>query len=97
MLRDEVLAKIRADKAALDRFGIKSIAIFGSVARGEAGPKSDVDVLVDYDIEITRGLFGFVRLKRHLEEVLGRPVDLAMPDTLHPELKDDILKELIYA
>ncbi len=49
MLRDEILDKLRADKAALDGFGVRSIGVFGSVARGEAGPDSDVDIAVDYD------------------------------------------------
>jgi predicted nucleotidyltransferase len=97
VLRDEILGKLRADKAALDRFGVKSIAVFGSVARGEGGAKSDVDILVEYREDATPGLFEFVGLKHHLEDVLGRKVDLATPDALHPALKDDILKETVYA
>jgi predicted nucleotidyltransferase len=96
-LRNELLAKLRADKAALRRFGVKSIAIFGSVARGEAGPKSDVDVLVVYGPSATPGLFEFMDLKDHLERLFGRRVDLATPDALHRALRKDVLREAVYA
>lgn len=97
MLRDEILKKLRADKAALDRFGVKSIAVFGSVARGEAKAKSDVDVLVKYKPRATPSLFEFMDLKDHLESLLGRRVDLATPDALHRALRKDILREAVYA
>lgn len=97
MLRDEVLEKLRADKEALDGFGVRSISVFGSVARDEASADSDVDILVDYDEKKIPGLFGFIGLKHHLESLLGRSVDLATPDSLHPALRDDILKEVVNA
>ncbi len=97
MLRDEILDKLRADKAALDGFGVRSIGVFGSVARGDETPDSDVDIAVDYDKKITVGLFGFIEMREHLESILGREVDLVMSDALHPELKDGILKETVYA
>ena len=97
MLRDEILDKLRADKSALDEYGVRAIGVFGSVARGEAGPESDVDVVVDYDSAKLPGLFGFMELREHLEQVLGHKVDLVMRDGIHPALKDDILDEAVYA
>lgn len=97
MLRDEILEKLRADKSALDRFGVKAIGVFGSVARGEGRPDSDVDIVVDYDCEITRGIFGYLNLKEHIERTVGREVDLVMRNGLHPALKKDILRETVYA
>ena len=97
MLRDEILDKLRADKQALDAFGVRTIGVFGSVARGEAGPDSDVDILVDYDHQVTRGIFGFLELKEHIEEVLGRNVDLVMQKGLRRRLRDRILNEAVYA
>jgi len=73
----------------LDRHGVKEAAVFGSVARGEAGPDSDVDLLVEYPPGTT--LFDLVELKDELERALGRTVDLAHPQTLKPRIRDAIL------
>jgi hypothetical protein len=88
---------LRADRSSLDRFGVRSIALFGSVARGEAGAGSDVDILVDYRADARPDLFEFIDLKEHLEELVGRRVDLVTPAALHPRLRDRILAEAIYA
>jgi uncharacterized protein len=95
--RTEVLERLRADRSSLDRFGVRSIALFGSVARGEAGAGSDVDILVDYRADARPDLFEFIDLKEHLEELVGRRVDLVTPAALHPRLRDRILAEAIYA
>ena len=95
MLRDEILEMLRSDQKALDSFCVKSIGVFGSIARGEAVPDSDVDILVEFSV--TPDLFEFIDLKFHLESLMGREVDLATPDALHPMLKDDIMKDVVYA
>ena len=69
--------------------------LFGSVARDEARPDSDVDLLVEFDRPV--GLFTFVRLKRYLEEILGSPVDLGSPDSLKPYLQEAMSQEVIRA
>lgn len=95
MRRDEALRILREHKQELDAMGIRSLAIFGSVARDEAGPESDVDLLVEFAEPV--GLFEFVRVKMHLEELLGRNVDLVMPDALKRQLRDRILGEAVRA
>lgn len=65
-----------------ERFGISSLALFGSVARNEAGPDSDVDVLVEF--RETPGLTQYMGLKFWLEDGLGRRVDLVMDKALKP-------------
>ncbi len=77
-------------------YGVESLAIFGSVARAEAGPGSDVDVLVRFQSE-PPGLFEFVRLERHLSEILGCSVDLVMETALKPRLRERILAEAVRA
>ena len=72
-------------------FGVKSLALFGSVARGEATADSDVDVLVEFDSAI--GLIRFGQLEERLEQLLGHRVDLVEPEALHPALKNAILAE----
>lgn len=59
------------------RYGVEHIQVYGSVARGEAGPDSDVDLLVEF--QRTPSLFEMARLQAELEGHLGRPVDLATP------------------
>jgi predicted nucleotidyltransferase len=95
--RDEVIAALRADRAALDRFRVASLAVFGSVVRGEMHAGSDIDILVEFEAGAQVGLFDFVRLRRHLAEILGAPVDLVTPAALRAELRDAILREAVRA
>ncbi len=96
MKRDEALRILSEHREELKEFGVKRLAVFGSVARDEAGPESDVDLLVELDGR-PFGLFKFVDLKNRLEEILGRPVDLVTEDALKRQLRDRILKEAIPA
>jgi uncharacterized protein len=93
MKRDEVLSLIRAHRGELEQFGVKSLAVFGSVARDEAKPESDLDVLADFGPEPT--FKGFMGLKFYLEDLLGIRVDLATPDMLHPMIRDSVLREAL--
>lgn len=95
MKRDEVLALLGGYRAELKEYGVKSIAIFGSVARNEATEGSDIDILVEFGQPV--GLFEFVRIQARLEKILNRPVDLVTPEALKKQLKEQILKEAIYA
>lgn len=95
MRRHEALDILAAHKHELVQHHVRTLSIFGSVARDEAGPDSDVDVLVEFDKPV--GLFAFIGLKMYLEEILGRKVDLATPDALHRRLRDRILAEAIRA
>ena len=97
MLTNDILQRLRADQPALDRFGVSSIAVFGSFARGQARPDSDLDILVDYREDARPDLFDFIELKQHLEALFGRPVDLATPEALHHRLRERILAEAVYA
>lgn len=77
-----------------DSFTVKRIGVFGSCARGDDGPRSDVDIIVD----LAEPTFDhFMDLKFRLEDVLNRPVDLVMADTIKPRLRAIIEHEVIYA
>ena len=93
--RDEVAAVLNRHRTLLDEYHVRSVEIFGSVARGEATQDGDIDLLVEFSKPI--GLFQFVRLKAALEEILERPVDLATPKSLNPQLRERILKEAVRA
>ncbi len=73
---DEILAILRAHGAELREQGVRHLAVFGSVARGEAEASSDVDLAVEIDPSARMDLFRRVALERRLADVLGRPVDL---------------------
>ena len=79
----------------LRELGVASLAVFGSTARGEAGPESDIDLLVAFDRPI--GLFHFAHVTLSLESMLGRPVDLVMANALNPPMRERVLAEAVRA
>ena len=95
MNRAQIIQRLSEHKEEFDAFGVRSLSLFGSVARGEERPGSDIDILVEF--ERVGGLFEFVRLKNYLEKTLGQPVDLVTPDALKPQLREKILRESIHA
>ena len=98
MEKNQVLDTLAKHREELNRHGVKSIALFGSVARGEDSAKSDVDLLVEFDPSQHKiGLFDFIRLRYRLEDILGTHVDLVTPNALKLKLRDRILEEAIYA
>jgi uncharacterized protein len=76
-----------------EKYGVQSLALFGSYARGEQTPESDLDLLVDLDP--VPGLFTFVELIYELEDALGVTVDLFTDGSLKPRLKERILNSLV--
>lgn len=95
MKRDQTLAILRAERERLRRdYGVKSLALFGSVARDEASAASDLDLLVEFDRPT--GLLGLFNLQEHLEELLGCPVDLGTPASLKPRVRQRVMAEVVY-
>jgi len=94
MRRDEALAILNEHRDEIRGFGVKSIAIFGSVARDEARPDSDVDVLVEFNRR-PLGLFEFLDLKMFLEQILGVGVDLATPASLKERIRPSVERDII--
>ena len=79
-----------------EKYGVRKIGIFGSFARREEKPVSDVDVLVDFK-EGQKTFDNFMELKFFLEDLFHRKVDLVTIEALRPQLKEFILKEVSYA
>jgi predicted nucleotidyltransferase len=75
------------------KYGAYNVRVFGSVARGEARPDSDVDFLVE--LEPQRTLLDQIALIQSLEELLGRKVDVTEPETLHELIRDKVLREAV--
>jgi uncharacterized protein len=95
MLKDNLLDILQQHQKDLQEFGVKSLAIFGSVVRDEARADSDVDILVEFSRPV--GLLAFLRLKRYLEEILGKSVDLVTSKGLRPQWRERIIQEAIHA
>ena len=92
-LQKLVRRKRRAILAAARRRGASNVRLFGSVARGESGPESDVDFLVE--LEQGRGLLDLGGLLMDLEELLNRKVDVATEEMLHWYIRDRVLAEAV--
>jgi len=84
--RDEILRLARAH-------GARKLRLFGSAARGDDRSDSDVDLLVE--MEPGRSLVDHVALKQDLEGLLGRDVDVVTEQSLHPRLRDRVLREAV--
>jgi uncharacterized protein len=73
------------------RNGIERLRVFGSFARGEAKPGSDLDLIADFSDR--KSLLDLVRIEREFAERLGRPVDLLTVESLSPYLRERVLQE----
>jgi hypothetical protein len=94
--RTQILAVLRAQRENIERlYGLRMVGITGSVARGEDGSGSDIDVVVD--VVRTPSLFDLSRAERLLEEAIGieTPVDLVLREGLRPPLRARIERDLI--
>lgn len=94
---EEIIKRIKIHKKALqDKFKIKELGIFGSFARGEQKKRSDVDIFVEFKEEDIPGFFKFIAIERYLERILKKKVELVRKGAIRAELKEKILKEVIY-
>src|SRR5687768_14081696 len=91
--RADVVATIKANRQALKRYRVRSLALFGSAARNRLRKGSDIDVLVQFD-ETTWA--NYIGLKFYLEDLLGREVDIVTLKALKPATKPFIEKDLLY-
>jgi predicted nucleotidyltransferase len=74
---------------------VKAIGVFGSVARSEQKKYSDLDVIVEFSEPV--GFFKFIELEYFLSRVLKRKVDLVTKNALKPAIKQNVLKQTVYA
>jgi predicted nucleotidyltransferase len=86
MTRDDAIARLRTHRARLEAAGVRHAAIFGSVARGDNRPDSDVDVMVEVDTDQVRSLFDLGLIQSEVEDIIGGPVDVARRDRLRPHV-----------
>ena len=79
-----------------ETFYVSEIGIFGSFVKGKQKTKSDIDILVTFE-KGHKDFFNYMRLKCHLEDILGRKVDLVIKEAVKPRLKEKIFNEVEYA
>jgi predicted nucleotidyltransferase len=94
VLRDLLAEKRDHILEIADRHGAFNVRVFGSVARGEETPKSDIDFLIDYDIDRVSPWFP-VGLIHDLQDLLGREVDVVTERGLHRYIRDRVLSEAV--
>ena len=95
MSREEIIAKIRRNADAIRALGAGSLYLFGSHARDEARPGSDIDVFVDRDPGKRFGFIELTELEFLLQDILGADVDVSTRTALHPTISADIEKTAV--
>ena len=95
MKKLEILNLVQSHQQDLQKLGVKSLNLFGSVARDQANHQSDVDILVELDESV--GFFEFFQIKHYLVDLFQCPVDLGTIDSLKEHLRKKILEEVIHA
>lgn len=71
---------------------IKKLSVFGSAIRGQLGPDSDIDLLVEFEKDHTPGLFSIIKMEMELAEMLGKKVDLRTPEDLSQYFRDEVVQ-----
>jgi len=86
--------KISNDKLAefCKRNHIRKLSVFGSAVRGQLGPDSDIDLLVEFEENHTPGLFSIVAMEIELAEMLGRKIDMRTPEDLSQYFRDEVMQ-----
>jgi uncharacterized protein len=97
MNRDEIIEKLKEREADLRAQGVAHAALFGSVARGDDRPDSDIDILVDLDPAIVVTIFDYAGVKDFIADMFDRPVDVVSRESLKPRLRPKATADAIYA
>ena len=97
MTRDEILARLREFEPALRERGIAHAALFGSAARGDNGPGSDIDIMVEFAPDVILSVYEYVALKNYVAGLFDAPVDVVNRSGLKPVIGPAITAEAVYA
>ncbi len=90
---ETILGTLGAHRNTLRGYGVRSLGLFGSCARGEATDRSDLDFVVRFD---KKSFDAYMDLKDFLEGIFGRRIDLVLEEAIKPRLRSVILKEAIH-
>ena len=94
--KKDIFQKLEEEKALLDELGVEKLGLFGSFARGDQDTESDIDFVAKFQ-EGEKTFRNYMELKKELEQLFGREVDLVTEESIKPSLKDRITEEVEYA
>jgi predicted nucleotidyltransferase len=97
MNREDILARLRENEAALRKRGVAHAALFGSRARGDQRPESDTDILIEFDPAASITVFDYAGLKDDIAALFDGRVDVVNRDGLKPYVKPAATNDAIYA
>lgn len=97
MRRDDIIAKLRAAEPALRARGTRRAAVFGSIARGDDRPDSDIDILVEFEPGAEGSIYEYMNLKEYIAGLFDGPVDVIDRDALKPHLRAPAARDTVYA
>src|SRR6267143_3995702 len=97
MERQDILAKLRENEAALKALGVSHAALFGSRARGDACPDSDIDIMVEIAPDVRMDVFQYVGIVHSIEDLFPVRVDVSNRAVLKPHVRPSAEREAIYA
>jgi uncharacterized protein len=95
--RQEIIDRLRQNEAALRARGVSHAALFGSCARGDNRPDSDIDIMIEVDPAAGIGVYEYVALKDYIAALFDRPVDVVSREGLKPYVKPAVTTDAIYA
>jgi uncharacterized protein len=97
MNKQDAIDVLRRHRGDLRAHGVIHAALFGSVVRGEAGPESDVDILIELDPDLKLDIFAYAGLKRYVAELFEGRVDVVNKEALKPYLRQPVSADAVYA
>jgi hypothetical protein len=97
MRRDDVIARLKEAEPALRARGIRRAAVFGSIARGEDRPDSDIDILVEFEPGAEGTIYQYMNVKEYIAGLFDGPVDVIDRDALKPHLRAPAARDTLYA
>jgi len=97
MNNEEIINRLREYEAALRAQGVGHAALFGSRARGDNRPDSDIDIMIEIDPDAPVGVFEYVRIKEYIASLFDGPVDVVDREALKPYVRPAATTDAIYA